>query len=167
MPSKLYVSFVLKLVQILAEREEEAIREIQVLKALQDFEGVTQLVTYGKSSTSITYIIMKKCGASLKEILTSQACSRFSLKTTVQIGLQLIDSLKGLHDCGYTHLDLKPSNVLLTDGDLTKPGSSLLTLIDFGFSSIFVDDQGHGKKTNCNRFIGNFLFASRNAFRFF
>ena len=65
----------------------------------------------------MSYLIMEKYGPSLKEILAKSIYGRFSQKTSVQIGTQLIDNFKELHDHGYVHSDLKLNNILLESGD--------------------------------------------------
>lgn len=42
---------------------------------------------------------------------------KFSIKTTLQLGIQITAVLQGLHNCGVVHRDLKPENILLGLGD--------------------------------------------------
>ncbi len=45
---------------------------------------------------------------------------RFSLKTVIQIGVQLVDRLQQLHDKGFLHSDLKPENIMINE-DIKSP----------------------------------------------
>ena len=60
--------------------------------------------------------LMKLCGG------------KFSLKTTLLVGLQMIDRLEVLHNQGYLYLDLKPENFLTGLGK----ESAFIIMIDFG-----------------------------------
>ena len=84
----------------------------QALKHKGNNDGA-KMITHGVSEQGHFYIIMEKYGLSLKEMLRHAKTQRFSLKTAVQIGIQLIDRLKELHECGFIHNDLKPDNILL------------------------------------------------------
>jgi serine/threonine protein kinase len=48
----------------------------------------------------------------------------------LQIVIKIAETLEKLHEHNLAHLDLKPSNILLDDEDLSP------TLIDFGISKI-------------------------------
>lgn len=92
---------------------------------------------------------------------------RFTVKTVVQIGIQTIEQLKQLHQCGFVHNDLKPANLLLGSKNMKDQNSSSVVLIDFGFSKPFHDGSGkHIKCEDVKEFRGNFLFSSPNAFRY-
>ncbi len=77
---------------------------------------------------------MEKLGNNLKQLLRKIPKHRFSLKTVVQIGSQLINRLEVLHNKGYIHSDLKPENILIGSRDLSNPASSVVYLVDFGVS---------------------------------
>lgn len=109
---------------------------------------------------------MKRFGQSLAEILSLSKYGRFSIKTVVQIGLQLLDNLECLHDCGYIHCDLKPENILLAALDRNSIKSSEIVLIDFGLAKSFLTaDFKHKEMETSVKFSGNFLFQSYNAFK--
>lgn len=44
------------------------------------------------------------------ENLRQQCGGRFSLKTTLMIGVQILDRLQYLHENGFLHCDIKPDN---------------------------------------------------------
>lgn len=47
-------------------------------------------------------------------------------------------ALQALHIVGYTHNDVKPSNIMI---DFTYDGRIKATLIDFGFAKKFIDSN--------------------------
>lgn len=90
---------------------------------------------------------------------------QISEKTTVQVGLQVLEKLEALHEVGYLYNDLKPDNILVGNHDDHKLHKIRLT--DFGISKKYLDDEGnHIKSGKTQFFTGNFLFASLNAFDF-
>eukprot|EP00477_Mikrocytos_mackini_P000096 GAHX01000100.1.p1 GENE.GAHX01000100.1~~GAHX01000100.1.p1 ORF type:complete len:425 (+),score=76.54 GAHX01000100.1:739-2013(+) len=95
------------------------------------FPSVVWYGLYGKRSV----LIMDLFGPDLDH--TFSLCEKkFSLKTVLMIGKQLLNSLEQLHTMSYVHRDLKPANIVTgEDGELK--------LIDFGLTRQFKD-----KKTN-------------------
>lgn len=67
---------------------------------------------------------------------------KFSLKTVVQIGIQLVNSLKVLHDKGYLHSDIKPENIMIGSSNLYIKESSVVYLVDFGVSQRYLNSHG-------------------------
>ncbi len=94
-----------------------------------------QLILAGNfRGTDLQYIIMEKLGYNLKQLLRKNTKHKFTLKTVVQIGIQLIQNLQNLHEKGYLHSDLKPENILIGSNELDSPASSIVYLVDFGVS---------------------------------
>ena len=60
---------------------------------------------------------------------------RFSLKTVIMLGRQMIKRLQMLHNSGYIHRDISPDNMLMGAGDQ----SHVVYLIDFGLSKRYRD----------------------------
>lgn len=59
---------------------------------------------------------------------------RFSLKSSIQIGIQLLERFQVIHEIGYLHLDLKPDNILIKSSDKNSLDCAKIILIDFGVS---------------------------------
>jgi casein kinase 1 len=66
----------------------------------------------------------------LDEIIELVKNRRFSLKTVLMIGLQVIDRLEAFHKIGYLHRDLKPDNLVIGFEEKNK----VIYLIDFGLA---------------------------------
>jgi len=92
----------------------------------------------------------------------------FTEKTVLQIGIQLLDSFRMIHEAGYTYNDLKLDNVLIGDDkDLPNAKHSLYKcrLIDFGLAKKYLQEDGsHIPLKKEKLFQGNLIFASVNTF---
>ena len=79
---------------------------------------------------------MEMLGPNLQDLLTA-AGGRFSLKTSVQLALQMLDLIQGVHHKGFIHRDIKPENFCMGTG----AKKNQLHLIDFGLSKRFIDSD--------------------------
>jgi casein kinase I family protein HRR25 len=110
--------------------------------------------------TNLSFLIMEKLGYNLRDLLRRVSRHRFSLKTVVQIGLQLVNNLKVLHNKGFVHCDIKTENIVIGSCDFRSSESSIIYLIDFGVSHRFIDLNGDHLPKKVALFRGNLLFAS-------
>ena len=80
----------------------------------------------------------------------------FSLKTSLQIGIELLTSMEYIHNSGYTYNDLKLDNIMVGDAqDLANSKDSMhkIRLIDYGLCKKYVDHNGeHLKQQNEKKF---------------
>ena len=87
-------------------------------------------------------------------------CGRqFSLKTVVQIGDQLIERLRSIHEAGYIYRDVKPQNFLV---GFTPNDRDMVYVLDFGLSKAIsaIDPKKRG-----SGLVGTARYASINAHR--
>ena len=63
--------------------------------------------------------------------------NRFSLKTTLMIGLQLLDRFEYFHSKSMMHRDVKPENILMG----LDVNSHVLHLVDMGLVKRFEDPE--------------------------
>ena len=80
------------------------------------------------------------------------------MQNTVQIGVQLIESVQNLHSTGYIHLDIKLDNVLISR-------ENEVVLIDFGQARKYSQPDGSHCPDTGEVEWGNIHFASLNAFK--
>eukprot|EP01083_Nonionella_stella_P064640 168704_1 len=100
--------------------------EKKVYDALPPSVGIPRIYWSGISG-KCNVMIMELLGDSLEILFT--ACSRkFSLKTVLLIGMQLLDRIQHLHDNDFVHRDIKPDNFLIGLGRTVKT----LYMIDMG-----------------------------------
>jgi serine/threonine protein kinase len=84
---------------------------------------VPKVYYYGESA-GFHIMIMEMLGESLEKLFTR--CDRkFSLKTVIMLGIQMLHRIEHHHKCHFLHRDIKPDNFLM--GNLNIP--TLLTLV--------------------------------------
>ncbi|KAJ2998689.1 hypothetical protein HDV02_004220 [Globomyces sp. JEL0801] len=101
-----------------------ALNEIQSLLHLNHIPHIAKLLNYYDQNNAKVLVFPKYSPISLKNV----DLAKVALYTT-----QLITILAQIHDAGYSHLDVTPSNIMLDD-------HMHLTLIDFGLARKFDDD---------------------------
>jgi serine/threonine protein kinase len=85
------------------------------------------------------YYIMPKYTISFQDLICQENL-KISPEKVLRIMVQMIDILQLVHSVGYTHNDIKSSNIMINE-------HCEATLIDFGFAKQFIekDDSGEMK----------------------
>ncbi|OHT06808.1 putative casein kinase [Tritrichomonas foetus] len=134
--------------------------EYSVLKQIQGSLYFPRLFGTGKLN-ELTFIVMEMLGPSLSRIKQYLPGNRFSLSTSLRLGIEMVCMLREFHARGFVHRDIKPANFLI------RPESpSPICLIDFGLSKRFIDPltgMPHQKQLSMSCFIGTARYASINA----
>ncbi len=89
-------------------------------------EHIIETLDYVEHSDAATLILEDFGGISLDRILTKE---RLDIETCLRIMLKAIDGLDALHQQGYVHRDINPSNILW------NRDTGQVKLIDFGLAS--------------------------------
>lgn len=96
--------------------------EAKIYQLLKDDEGFPRLKWYG-TNANINYLVMDLLGFSLEHM-----AGKCSLKQLIDIGIQMIERIKTLHEKCLLHRDIKPCNFLFSLNNNKK-----IYLIDMGF----------------------------------
>lgn len=101
-------------------------------------------------------------GESLSDLF--YRCGRkFSLKTVLMLGEQLVTRLEAVHNAGIVHRDVKPGNFVMGRGE----EAGTVFVIDFGLSNYWRSNSGHIPFNTESPFRGTHRYASVNSHRKF
>jgi serine/threonine protein kinase len=124
-----------------AEMVQQFLKESEII-GLTDHPNIIKLYGQGKWEGGL-YIAMEFVqGISLKQFIMQQ---NLSIKSSLDIILQVSYALLHLHTHGVIHRDLKPENILITEGGQVK-------VIDFGIAQLT-----HDRKTPLPSYKSQFL----------
>jgi serine/threonine protein kinase len=112
--------------------------------------GIPNVKWFGKDTTNY-YMVLNLLGDSLQTLINNKKI--FPLKLVLQVGLQIIFTLKSIHEKDLVHRDIKPDNFLLGN-------KKQIYIIDFGFCKSLANITNVKKTTGL---IGSLTYASLNA----
>lgn len=127
------------IVKMLAYDEKDLKEELQKLSKFKAIKGVVQpltpMITFETDKTKVHACVFPKFGPTLSHLIKYEEFDFNSefLKWATQ---QVVKILKKIHEKGFVHLDVHPSNILLGPYNHTeKSYEAKLYLIDFGIST--------------------------------
>ena len=134
--------------------------EIKVFEKLKEphLNGFPEIQEVFESDGRL-YLVLQQLGPNI-EFLRLQCGGRLSLKTTLTIGIQLIERLQCLHSSGILHGEIKPDNLLVGLGPKLK---HKIYLIDFELSHPYMVKGKHIEEENQDTFSGSIQFSSAHA----
>lgn len=134
--------------------------EVAVLKRLQGMKNFCALLGYGRTE-KVNYLVMNLLGPNLSELRKRQSHQTFSMSTTLRLGIQILDALQALHNCGFLHRDLKPSNIAI---GCTSESCRTCFMLDFGLARQYITPTGEVREPRpTTGFRGTVRYASVNA----
>jgi len=116
--------------------------------------GLANIKILSNKTLNKKIMIMDLLGPSLESILCKN--KKFTIKSIILIAIQLINTMKYIHDRGYIHRDIKPDNFVIDN----KNGEKIYC-IDFGLAKKYVKRNGeHISFAKNNKFCGTARYAS-------
>eukprot|EP00347_Sterkiella_histriomuscorum_P023821 403333271 len=145
--------------------QETYLKELKIIQSLteKDVQGFPKHLASGQLENGMYYIAMTQYGMNLQELIVSRRIL-LTKKSILQIGIQLVKTIKELHNIGYGHMDIKLDNILINTNDFESCLSSQICIIDFGVAKL-LDQQAltnlvEGQNTQDQIFEGNINFSS-------
>ena len=108
------------------------LREARLASAIEH-PNVCAIYEVGKSGDEAFIAMQYVPGQSLDQLI---ARGPANLQLVLSVGIQIADGLQAAHMLGIFHRDLKPQNVMLTDGGLVK-------ILDFGLARRLKPEDVH------------------------
>ncbi|XP_062607865.1 rho-associated protein kinase 2-like isoform X2 [Saccostrea cucullata] len=134
--------------------------EVAVLKKLQGQDHVCRFIGCGRNE-KYNYVVMTLQGKNLAELRRSQSRGCFSLSTTLRLGAQILKAIESIHEVGFLHRDVKPSNFAM--GRLPKDSKKVF-MLDFGLARQYTTPTGEVRPPRAAAgFRGTVRYASVNA----
>lgn len=128
--------------------------EAKICRLLESNNGVTSMKWYGIDNNN-AYAVFELLGVSLDTYM--ERLGKFTLKTTLILGVQMIERIKSVHENGILHRDIKPDNFMMGRSD-----TNMLYIIDFGLSKNYLDNGEHIKQKDKRKMTGTVRYASIN-----
>lgn len=102
--------------------------EAKVYSILEGGMGIPKVFMKGVVGDN-NVMVMELLGPSLEDMF-NYCGRRFSLKTTMMLGIELITRLEFVHHRNFIHRDIKPDNFVIGTGER----ANVVYIIDFGLS---------------------------------
>eukprot|EP00752_Nemacystus_decipiens_P012470 g11044.t1 len=99
--------------------------------------GLAEGAASAECAVNVNVLAMERLGENLMSLSQSCRGGRFSLETTLRLGVQMVSLLRMLHSTGYVHRDIKPENFCVGPG---RQGDRVY-LIDYGLACLAGDSE--------------------------
>jgi len=134
--------------------------EARIYAALRGVNGVPRMRSWGTEG-KYNYLVVDLLGESLEERRVSSG-GILGLKKVLGIGLQMLERIRDIHNCGLIHRDVKPANFMFGSQSSDR---DVLYVIDFGMTKIYRQGRRHVSLTNGRSMLGTVRFASIHTHR--
>ena len=129
--------------------------EARIYAALRGMKGVPKMRSWGTEG-NYNYLVIDLMGESLEQRRINNG-GTIELKQAISFGIQMLERIRDIHECGLLHRDVKPGNFIF-GGRGTDPG--MLYMIDFGMTKVFRSNYKHIALKRGQRMLGTEKFAS-------
>lgn len=138
--------------------------ELTAMKHLQSCDRVVRYIHSGRFQ-DVNFVVMEKLGENLAQLRKEYGKkARFSLSTTVRLGIQMIECVEGVHKLGFVHRDVKPANFVINLQNSEQTLPVIVHIIDFGLARRYILPNGDIRPPRASAgFRGTVRYASINS----
>lgn len=134
--------------------------EVAVLRRLQGVKQACKFLGCGRTDKA-NFMVMTLLGTNLSELRKRQPQQKFTIGTTLRLGVQIVSAVQAIHQCGFIHRDLKPSNFAM---GRQQEDSKTCYILDFGLARQYTTPTGELRQPRpVAGFRGTVRYASVNA----
>jgi len=147
------------------DRRKQVLKlELTAMKHLQPCNRVVRYIHSGRFQ-DVNFVVMEKLGDNLAQLRKEYGKkARFSMSTTLRLGIQMIDCIEGVHQLGFVHRDVKPANFVTNLSNSELPGIVTVHVIDFGLARRYILANGDIRPPRASAgFRGTVRYASINS----
>ncbi|KAH7729040.1 Protein kinase domain containing protein [Aphelenchoides avenae] len=116
--------------------------EQMVLVLLRGRSHIPTILSSGKVR-DCPFIVMQMLGKNLSELRRREKGRRLSHGTVYRVAEQVVTGLRHMHENGYLHRDVKPSNCCI---GRSGPDVRLVYIVDFGMARQYRDINGNVRR---------------------
>ena len=133
--------------------------EANVMRRLNPCPYFPRFKAFGRNS-QYSWLAMELLGPSLSTVVKRLPDNHLSISTGLRVAEHVLLGLEALHEKGFIHRDVKPSNILLR-----RSREYPIAIIDFGLSRMYIDRKTgkHLPPRSHPGFRGTAVYASPNA----
>ncbi|VDK47371.1 unnamed protein product [Anisakis simplex] len=102
-------------------------------------EHICELLDY--VTPDFVFIVITLLGKDLHKLRNEQLQRRFSLSTSIRVGIESFKAIEELHRCGYLSRDIKPGNFAVGLKEFQQ--HKTIFIIDFGLAKKYIDKNGN------------------------
>jgi len=114
-----------------AEKTDKLLKEVEICQLFGHESPRTTSVLWSGSKGEYNIMAMGLLGPSLEDLFMKTCRRKFSLKTVLMLGEQMIDCIEFVHSFKVIHRDIKPSNFVIGAGE---GQDNKVYIVDFGLS---------------------------------
>ena len=134
----------------------QLLHESKILKILKDNEGFPKVFLLTPLD-DVLVMVMELLGDNLQKLIKNQPQQKFSLKTTLMLGIQILRRIKTLHENNFIHRDIKPENFTIG----LKKMNNTIYMIDYGLTRKYCNShKKHIPYKDKKNLTGTALYAS-------
>jgi len=134
--------------------EEYKIYRILDIKGLKS--GIPKIYSFYETP-KFNILVMELLGDNLDSIFISYE-KKFKLQTVLKLGIEILNLIENIHNCGFIHRDIKPNNFMFGVGKHKYD----LYILDFGLSKKFYKNKKHIEYKTNKSLVGTARYTSIN-----